>query len=115
MTPPMPFSVQLDEIIDDPAQWSFFRDGIEVHWLYRGDGDAPSAALLKYQPGATVPRHSHPGYEHIYVLQGAQSDEYGEHAKGSLTINPPGSAHSVSSPKGCIVYAVWEKPVRFEA
>lgn len=115
MAPPLPTSVQFDDIINDPEQWSFFRDGIEVHWLYRGEGDGPSAALLKYQPGAQAPLHSHPGYEHIYVLQGAQSDEYGEHGAGSLTINPPGSAHSVSSPEGCIVYAVWEKPVHFEA
>lgn len=101
------------KIIDDPEAWEPFREGIEVHWLYRTNDTGPSAALLKYAPGATVPRHNHVGYEHIYILRGSQIDENGTHEEGSLAINPPGTQHSVSSPDGCIVYAVWEKPVAF--
>lgn len=109
----MPFSIDIDDIIQDAAAWSFFREGIKVHWLCRREDKGLSSALLKYDPGARVPRHTHPGYEQIFVLRGSQSDENGEHAAGSLTINPPGTAHSVSSPYGCVVYAVWEKPVEF--
>lgn len=108
-----PLSIDLDEVIQDPTAWEFFRDGIEVHWIYRSVDDSPSSALLKYEPGASVPRHNHSGYEHIYVLRGSQIDENGEHEKGNLAINPPGTSHSVESPSGCIVYAVWEKPVQF--
>ncbi len=114
MTFAQPSSIDLQQIIDDPEAWEFFRDGIDVHWLYRNENDSPSAALLKYAPGASVPRHRHSGFEHIYVLQGSQVDEYGEHHVGNLAINPPGTAHSIESPEGCIVYAVWEKPVVFE-
>ncbi len=110
-----PLSIDFQAIMDDPEAWEFFRDGLEVHWLYRTPDGGPSAALLKYEPGAAVPRHKHPGFEHIYVLRGSQIDENGVHGVGSLAINPPGSAHSVRSPEGCVVYAVWQMPVEFEA
>lgn len=106
-------SIDLEVLLDDLTAWEPFRENIQVHWFYRTGEDGPSAALLKYAPGATVPRHRHAGFEHILVLRGAQHDENGVHGAGKLTINPPGSMHSVSSPTGCIVYAVWERPVVF--
>ncbi|MEM7062721.1 MAG: cupin domain-containing protein [Cyanobacteria bacterium P01_B01_bin.77] len=91
--------------------WQPFRRGVEIHRLY-GDGQqGPSAALLKYEPGAKVPDHSHTGYEHIIVLSGSQRDYQGNHATGTLVINPPGSSHNVVSDEGCIVLIIWEKPV----
>jgi len=108
-----PLSIDLDDLVITPDVWEPFRDGIEVHWFYRNGEDGSSAALLKYAPGASVPRHTHVGFEHILVLQGVQEDENGIHPAGELTINPPGSAHSVTSASGCIVYVVWEHPVVF--
>jgi len=32
---------------------------------------------------------------------------------GSLIINPPGTSHSILSENGCIVLAIYEKPVKF--
>lgn len=91
--------------------WQFFRDGVEVSWLYQNGAYGPAAAFLRYQPGARVPFHWHSGYEHVLVLDGSQSDASGNHAAGSLTINPPGSAHEVVSEEGCIVLIIWERPV----
>src|SRR4051794_4733145 len=93
------------------------RPGIEIHRLYGpgpggndapaadgGDGkDEPAAAVLRYAPGASLPYHVHPGHEHIYILDGAQVDERGVYGPGTLVVNPPGSGHSVSSPRGCLV------------
>jgi len=112
--------VSLAGVLTDPAHraargWEPFRDGIEISWLYRDAEDGPAAAFLRYAPGAVVPEHEHMGYEHILVLEGAQTDEYGEHAVGALVINPPGTRHSVHSPGGCLVLAIWERPVRFVA
>jgi hypothetical protein len=42
------------------------------------------------------------GYEHIFVLSGSQRDQNGPVAAGTLTINPPGTRHSVVSEAGCI-------------
>lgn len=96
------------------------RPGIEIHRLYgqAHDGagaanDEPAAAVLRYAPGASLPYHVHPGHEHIYILDGAQVDERGVYGPGTLVVNPPGSGHSVTSPRGCLVLVFWEKPVQF--
>ena len=87
-----------------------FRDGIEIAWIVTGE---PSAALLKYAPGASVPLHNHAGLETILVLDGSQSDERGTYTAGDLVINPEGTQHSVWSTAGCVVLAQWQRPVEF--
>ena len=99
--------------LGEEDDWSPFRPGVSVRWLYRTDRDGPSAALLRYDPGASVPRHEHLGYEHIFVLHGSQSDERGHYPCGTLVVNRPGSSHAVTSADGCVVLIVWERGVRF--
>jgi anti-sigma factor ChrR (cupin superfamily) len=97
----------------DQIEWQPFRDGVDVHRLY-GDGvSGPTAALLRFRKAGKVPRHAHTGYEHILVLAGTQRDQNGTVGPGTLVVNPPGSEHSVVSDAGCIVLAIYEKPVRF--
>ncbi len=97
----------------DQITWKPFRDGVDIHFLY-GDGiKGPSAALIRYQKGATVSLHEHVGYEHILVLSGSQQDHHGKAIAGTLSINPPGTRHELSSSAGCIVLAIYEKPVKF--
>lgn len=86
-----------------------FREGVEICRLLKGE---PEVALLRYQAGASVPRHLHQGLETILVLDGTQSDENGTYSAGSLCINPAGSMHSVHSDDGCVVLIQWEKPVK---
>ncbi|HEX3698459.1 MAG TPA: dimethylsulfonioproprionate lyase family protein [Polyangia bacterium] len=95
--------------------WKPLRPGVDIYRLYGGSEgeDGPSAALLLYAPGATVPEHTHPGHEHIYVLSGSQADENGVYGAGSLIVNRPGTQHSVRSPNGCVVLVIWERPVVF--
>jgi anti-sigma factor ChrR (cupin superfamily) len=89
-----------------------FRNGVDVHWLEKGEtADAPSLALLKYAPGASVPRHRHLGLETIMVLDGSQSDENGDYAQGAVVLNVEGSEHSVWSEEGCVVLIHWTRPV----
>ena len=88
-----------------------FRDGIGVHWLLRGGPDEPSAAVLKYDAGAGVPRHRHAGLETIVVLEGSQSDENGNYAAGTVVLNPAGTEHSVWTDGGCVVLIQWNLPV----
>jgi len=95
----------------DQIPWEAFRPGVEIYWLYRSAASTAQAAILRYQPGASVPLHDHLGYEHIIVLSGSQRDRKGEYPTGTLIINPPASDHQVTSPEGCIVLIIWEKPV----
>jgi anti-sigma factor ChrR (cupin superfamily) len=92
-----------------------FREGITIHRLY-GDGQGgPASAILRYQPGATVPLHEHMGWEHVLVLEGEQTDERGRYEAGTLLMSQPGSRHSVRSETGCAALLFWEKPVRIIA
>lgn len=117
--PPLPFPLvelkSLFEIAGDPERvaWAPFREGVEIYRLY-GDGiSGPTAALIRFRESSFVPLHVHEGYEHILVLAGSQRDEGGEIEAGTLRVHPPGSRHSVTSEAGCIVLAIYEKPVRF--
>ena len=95
--------------------WEPFHEGVEIHRLYGDGSSGPSAALIRFQPGASVPRHEHTGYEHILVLAGSQRDESGVSPAGTFIVNPPGTRHAIVSDDGCIVLAIYESPVRFLA
>lgn len=108
--------------IFDPAEraglhWEpYGSDGrahVQIHRLYdaRQNGKGPAAALLRYQPGATVPKHLHQGHELILVLEGELINDAGVHGPGVLEICPPGHAHALRSEKGCVFLVVWEQPV----
>jgi len=93
--------------------WHPFCEGVDIYRLYENGTDGPTAALLRFRPGGRVPLHEHIGFEHIFVLAGSQVDENSKAETGSLIINPPGTSHSILSENGCIVLAIYEKPVKF--
>jgi anti-sigma factor ChrR (cupin superfamily) len=95
----------------DRFDWQPFRPGVCMARLYQEGESGPSAALLRYEPGSSVPQHLHRGIEHIFVLDGWQEDEQGRYERGSLLIHGGGTSHRVASPDGCVVLAIWERPV----
>ena len=97
----------------DNIAWKDFRDGVDMFLLYGDPTQGCSSALLRYHPGAQIPRHMHQGTEVLVILRGSQSDERGHYRTGTLLVNPIDSSHEIASEEGCIVLAVWEKPVRF--
>ncbi len=97
----------------DQYPWEHFREGVDIHRLY-GDGlNGPTAALLRFGENSPIPPHVHEGYEHIIVLQGSQTDETGTIQKGTLRVHAPGTVHTGTAEAGCIVLAIYEKPVKF--
>ncbi|HEY5706281.1 MAG TPA: cupin domain-containing protein [Terrimicrobiaceae bacterium] len=95
--------------------WQAFRDGVDIYRLY-GDGDSgPTAALMRFRVEGIIPIHEHQGYEHILVLTGSQRDQNSTATAGTLVVNAPGTRHSVVGEAGCIVLAIYEKPVKFES
>lgn len=92
------------------AAFAPFRPGVEIARIVDG---SPALALLRYAPGASVPRHKHGGLETVLVLEGAQEDEAGRARAGDLVVNPEGSEHSVRSTEGCVVLIQWTRPVEF--
>jgi anti-sigma factor ChrR (cupin superfamily) len=96
----------------DSVAWEPFYENVEIHRLY-GDGlSGPCAAVLRFAPGGRIPHHEHIGYEHLIMLSGSQRDEQGEIIEGTLAIHPPGTSHGVVSDTGCVVLAIYERPVR---
>lgn len=99
---------------DDAALgWQLFRDGVELLPIHGNPAQGCSCALLRYHPGAAIPRHLHVGMEFLLILRGSQRDERGEYAAGTFLVNPADTSHAIVSDQGCVVLAIWEKPVRF--
>jgi anti-sigma factor ChrR (cupin superfamily) len=105
----------LSKLAEDRAnlKWESFHPGVDIHWLYRDGDQGPSAALLRFQPGAAVPMHEHRGLEHIYILSGSQSEGGSLLAAGGLMVHRPGTRHSIVSKEGCLALAIYEKPAVF--
>lgn len=92
--------------------------GVEILPLYGIDESGvpfdpsqPSAALLRYAPGAAVPPHRHRSFEHIFILKGSQEDHLGRYEAGTCVMSPPGTMHKVASQDGCLVLAIWNQSV----
>jgi anti-sigma factor ChrR (cupin superfamily) len=109
MPEPVAFKNLLTEDLSD-YNFEPFREGVEICILHEGES---TLALLKYAPGAKVPRHLHQGLETVFVLQGSQSDERGTYEAGCCVLNPTGYEHSVASEDGCVVLIQWAKAVKF--
>ncbi|MFA5984764.1 MAG: cupin domain-containing protein [Methylococcaceae bacterium] len=107
-----PFFLTPEMLSETAAGWQQLRDGVNLKLLFQA-AEGYSVGLIRYQPGASVPRHKHIGDEHIFVLSGSQQDERGVYTAGSYIYNPEASCHSVSSQDGCLVLAHWLKPVQF--
>lgn len=84
--------------------WLERRPG--VHWKILHEEGEHRTVLVRYDPGAVVPRHRHLGDEQIFVVEGSLSDETGTCAAGDYARRPPGCVHSVRSAEGALVLAV---------
>lgn len=84
--------------------WQVRRPG--VHWKVLWEEGDRKAVLVRYEAGATIPRHRHLGDEQIFVLEGSVSDDAGTCAAGNYARRPPGCVHTVTSRDGALVLAV---------
>ncbi|MBI4637372.1 MAG: cupin domain-containing protein [Candidatus Rokubacteria bacterium] len=104
MTTP-PASLYVDAA-DRP--WQERRPG--VHWKVLWEEGDRKAVLVRYAPGATIPRHRHLGDEQIFVLEGTVSDDTGTCSAGNYARRPAGCVHTVTSRTGALVLAVMSGP-----
>lgn len=102
-----------------PSPVSLFVNTSTVPWVERRPGvfwkilweDGPQKAILmRYEAGATIPRHRHIGDEQIYVLEGNVADDTGVCSAGNYARRPPGCIHTVTSPTGALVIAITSGP-----
>lgn len=99
---------------DNPdLPWQAFREGVDLLPVYGDIKSDCASALLRYHPGACIPEHLHTGVEFLFILRGSQADGRGHYQAGTFLINPTASTHKIVSEEGCVVLAIWEKPVKF--
>lgn len=101
MTTPPPATLYVDT---GSRPWTQPRPG--VHWKLLWEEGDHKTLLVRYDPGATIPRHRHRGDEQIFVLEGAVSDDTGTCTAGNYARRPPGCVHTVRSPGGALVLAI---------
>ncbi len=77
--------------------------------------DENELKLIKMDPGASVPLHSHGGREYILVLSGSFRDEFGNYNKGDLQINDQKIKHTpiACEDNGCVCLTITEQDVIF--
>lgn len=79
--------------------------GITVKTLYDGRPAYPETmVLMKFEPEASIPRHSHTGGEEFLVLDGTLEDESGVYPRRTWVRNPRGSLHAPFSHEGAVIY-----------
>jgi anti-sigma factor ChrR (cupin superfamily) len=75
-------------------------------------------ALMRFEPGATLPDHEHVKIEQTYVLEGRLVDKEGpaaglEIGPGEFVWREPGSRHVAWCPDGGLMLAMFQVPNRF--
>jgi anti-sigma factor ChrR (cupin superfamily) len=101
VTAPAPASLYVDVAA---GAWQERRPGVFWNVLWE-EGDR-KAVLVRYAPGAVIPRHRHLGDEQIFVLEGSVSDDTGTCTAGNYARRPPGCVHTVRSEQGALVLAI---------
>lgn len=84
--------------------------GVDRRMLDRlGDEVARATSIVRYAAGSTFSEHTHTGGEEFIVLDGVFQDEHGDFPKGTYVRNPPTTAHTPGSEKGCIIFVkLWQ-------
>ena len=86
--------------------WVDAMPGVRQKLIWQHKESRRRAALVRFEPGAQLPRHKHLGDELIFVIEGSNADESGEVLTGNLNFRPNGCVHSVSSKNGGTILAL---------
>ncbi|MEM6940810.1 MAG: cupin domain-containing protein [Pseudomonadota bacterium] len=84
--------------------------GVHRRMLDRiGDEVARATTIVRYAPGSKFSEHTHTGGEEFIVLEGVFQDEHGDFPAGTYVRNPPTTAHTPGSEKGCTIFVkLWQ-------
>ena len=69
-------------------------------------------ALLKFEPGASMPAVTLEERLDLYVLEGSLADGEANYGPEAFVRLPPGSRFAPVSANGCTLYAKWRVPIR---
>jgi anti-sigma factor ChrR (cupin superfamily) len=86
--------------------WADAIPGVRQKPIWHDKDTKRRAALIRFEPGAQLPRHKHVGDELIFVIEGSIADESGEVVAGNANYRPNGCTHTVTSKNGATVFAM---------
>ena len=86
--------------------WVETRPGVRQKRIWEDKLNERRVILARFEPGATLPPHRHVGDELIFLIEGANADESGVVATGSMNYRPNGCVHTVTTKNGATVLAV---------
>ncbi len=103
--------------MSDPRCWSQVTRGFaKMELRFCATPTQKRLRLVKLNPRAATPMHSHPGPEVTVVLHGGFSDQTGQYKKGDIVIiSDPRIVHQpVAGDDGCVCLMLTEAPLRFQ-
>jgi quercetin dioxygenase-like cupin family protein len=86
--------------------------GSEGFWLKRLYEDPERGErtwLMRMDPGAYSPPHSHDEFEQVYVLEGSFYDEDRLVKAGEFCARSPGAMHSAASDDGALMLVIYTR------
>jgi len=95
----------------DGLEWTTppLASGFQIHVCDKDSATGAMTLLLRGDPGASYPDHSHPGGERFVVLQGSFRDHRAEYTTGDYYAYAPGSEHRnvcITGDSPCILLIV---------
>jgi quercetin dioxygenase-like cupin family protein len=85
------------------------QEGVELCVLHSREENHEVAALLCMREGSKLPRHDHPGGEHIYVLEGCARVDGELVRAGDYHHTSAGESHDVVAEERCLFLSVLAK------
>ncbi len=94
--------------------WQSFREqpGVQVRELWRSKDGV--AGLLRLEPGAQEPEHTHhSGHHHQWIVDGTATVGGARLGPGAYIHFPAGLPHAIDhvGPEGCTMYFVYQRRV----
>lgn len=110
---PQPLRDYLPSTLEN-LPWQSVLRGLDEVTLQVGSNDMVRTKMLRIQPGAAMPQHTHEGTELTLVLCGAFQDERGHFARGDLAFTDSNVEHRPVADEGevCYCLAVTTAPLR---
>lgn len=85
-------------------------EGFWMKPLFEDTERGEKTMLMKVDPGAWSPMHSHPGeLEQIYVIEGSFYDQDATMGPGDYCCRAPDAAHEAGSKDGAVVLLVYTR------
>lgn len=83
--------------------------GFLIKPLYEDDASGQRTWLMKFEPGAYAPAHTHEMQEQVFILEGSFSDGENTYQAGDFLVRAAGVSHIAHSNEGALVLLIYSR------